>query len=91
MPVLATSIVTGVPTAAIPLQASESVNPTAVIKVHQAFEVSVETDVKYNCYRNSTIGNSVEIEFSKYNLREFERAEEDSICGMLIWANVLEG
>ena len=90
MPVLATSIVTSVPTAAIPLQASESENPTTVIKVHQAVEFSVETDVKYICYRNSIIENLVEIEFFKYNLRELERAEEDSICEMLIWADVLE-
>ena len=78
------------PTAPIPQKALESANPTAQIKVHQAVEVNVETEVKHNCSRNSTIENSAEIDLPNYKLREFENAEEDSTFGMLIWTDVVE-
>ena len=78
------------PTASIPQKALESANPTAEIKVHQAVEVNVETDAKHNSSRNSAVENSAEIEFSNYKFEEFEHAEDDSMFGMSIWADVVE-
>ena len=76
---LAPSLVTSVPTAPIPQKALESANPTAEIKVHQAVEVNVESEVEYNCSRNSTIENSAEIDLPNYKLRDLENVEEDSL------------
>ena len=73
------------PSAPIPLKAPELVIPTAEIEAHQSVEINVETNVKHNYSHNSTVEN-----LPNYKLWEFENAEEDSMCGMLILADVLD-
>ena len=74
----------------IPLHASELANLATGNPVHQAVEANVESDAKYKCSHNFTTEKSVEIDLPIYKQRENEYKAKDSICRILIWAEVFE-